>query len=144
MRRSILRPALLTTVLGLGTALSGGSCECLPSEEAPEDGTGGMCSIGAEGCPCTDSGECDGALICNANLDICVVEMCPVGTETCACTPEGVCDPGLQCVSGLCMDDSSGSSTTGDATSTGSASSDSTGTAGRTEGTAGTTQSTAL
>lgn len=109
--RSLLRPALWTSLFALLVPLSWSSVGCVISDGTPIGDTGGTCDIGSEGCPCTSGGMCNDPFFCNDNLNICVSDPCPVGTETCACTPMGVCDPGLMCSSDLCVEEGCGPGT---------------------------------
>jgi hypothetical protein len=60
----------------------------------------GGCRPGAAGCPCA-GGQCDAALECVQDLDLCIPAGCDPGTELCTCH-DGDCFGELRCDGGLC------------------------------------------
>lgn len=104
--------ALVTLSLGCKTTIveggeggddeSGGSSDGTGSESGSEAADGNAddnCSIGSEGCPCTEGGACDPGLTCDGGV---CVDLCEIGLEGCPCTQGGACNPGLVCDSGIC------------------------------------------
>jgi hypothetical protein len=107
---------LVTASLGCGTTIvegadsnndggtgDAGTVDDTGAEAADSNDT--SCSIGSDGCPCTDGGACDHGLTCQAGL---CTDACQIGLEGCPCTQGGACDPGLMCEAGACVPASSG------------------------------------
>jgi hypothetical protein len=107
---------LVTASLGCGTTIvegadsnndggtgDAGTADDTGAEAADSNDT--SCSIGSDGCPCTDGGACDHGLTCQAGL---CTDACQIGLEGCPCTQGGACDPGLMCEAGACVPASAG------------------------------------
>jgi hypothetical protein len=62
--------------------------------------TEGGCDPGAAGCRCA-SGQCDAALECVQDLELCIPAGCDPGTQLCTCH-DGECFGELHCEGGLC------------------------------------------
>ncbi len=99
---TFLNAVVLPMALGLGACFFG-------DDDGLDTGIGGTgggsaCNIGAAGCPCTNQGACDDMLVCQDQIDICIIpDDCPVGSAGCDCTAGGACDEGLICNTGFCV-----------------------------------------
>lgn len=108
-----MRNSMLTYLFAVFGPLALGSGACFLSTEGERydtydsygyDTGGQTCSVGAPGCPCTNSGACDDGLECIEMLNTCVVpDDCDVGAPGCECTAGGTCDPGLICKENYCV-----------------------------------------
>ncbi|MBL8971744.1 MAG: hypothetical protein JNK56_14225, partial [Myxococcales bacterium] len=109
-----LAPSLLALVVAACTSggageedgsssSSGGTDPTSSSGEASSSSsTGEPCPLGADGCPCTAGGACDGELACLEG-NICGPG-CALGSLGCSCTEGGGCDGGLVCDAAICIE----------------------------------------
>jgi hypothetical protein len=93
---------------GSTTADTDGSTSSVGADTSGDDataGTSGMCTVGAEGCPCTGGGGCDPGLACLSTVCVDPGALCPVGTQGCPCTVEMSCEAMLVCIANECVVD---------------------------------------